>query len=145
MNISVVQKILAASPIGMACLLLLVGFLGCSQDLTPWPNRTGDFAQVAAGRGMAMSWGVVFEIENVVGDESQQTNEGTFGDETETSDARHKLVLGDFNIELSPAADKKFNLSVNGRKYGQVSRGDQIRIDAEKTVFIFDKLRKPIE
>ena len=127
-----------------AILLLIMSFsMGCgdeSKDPLSWPNTDNDYARNVSNRGLAMSWGVFFDVESTGNETVSTINEGTFGTEEDT-EGTHTLILGDVTIVLSATPGKPINMTVNDRNHGVVKIGNKVKIDSARNVTVNGKPR----
>ena len=124
----------------VASLTILSGCGGETEII--WPNPPEkDWAKLIADRGMAKVWSVDFDVEKVKGETRIETS-GTFGPTPEETQASKEIVFGDVFVTLESTGTKKFNLLVNGKKYGVVKGGNQVLIDEDRKVFVNKERRQ---
>ncbi len=126
--------------LSMIALASIVFFFGCGTS-PEWPSSEGDYARVAAERGLASIWGVNFVIEKTVGEEAEFEVTGTLGEEPGDADAQANLRLGGVVIRLETTETKHFALVVDERPMGKVVRGNRVVISDDRQVFVNNKPR----
>ncbi len=136
-----------AYPIRASWFVLAVScaFFGCGGDeIQQWPDNSKDYHRIVAKRGMARVWEVLVSIENVPDVEIQYSDEGTYGTEPGTADATATLQMADVTLQLKAASGQnEFDLIVNSKNMGKIRPGNRLRIAADRTVLVNDKLREP--
>ena len=114
---------------------------GCGAK-NEWPSSQGDYLRVEADRGLAMQWGVVFDLEKA-GEETATTEQsGTLGVTPEESNAEKEIRLGNVRIVLKADGQKDLELSINDQSYGRVRIGNQVKITPEREIYVNNELRK---
>ena len=124
------------------CSILLLGCGGGSAS--NWPsNPQHDWIKNVNGRGMANVWGVIFDIEKFEGDFSINPK-GEFGENHEDTDAENDIFFGNISIHLETTGERFFTLEVNGKQYGNVRRGDRVKVDKDRDVAINNEYREGV-
>jgi len=120
---------------------------GCSISGVRVESANGDSTGVSGGRGEATIAGVKVEVEGLRETQSG-INSGVKitenADGATEVDTRH-VRLGEVKLTFVRIDDGPLWVSIEGREYGEVKEGDEIRIDDQRNVTINGQARKPIQ
>ena len=124
-------------------ILSVVLFFGCGGTTATWPsNPENDWVKEVQKRGMGNVWGDEFKVEGMEGETSINPG-GTFGETPEETEAWNDIFFGKTAIKLETTGKKNFKLSINGKKYGIVEKGDEVIVDEDKKVWVNERSREP--
>jgi hypothetical protein len=123
---------------------LILALVGCGEKKTStYPPTDGDFVKNSDGRGTAQVWGMHFDVVDTVGNTAGSEFEGGLHSDTEQTDGRIKITLGDdVNIRLEKVHGSPITFKLNGKMYGALEVGDRVLIDKERNVKVNDTARQ---
>lgn len=86
----------------------------------------------------------IFEVTEPVGGSAGSEFDGMLHSDAEQTDARHCFNLGDdVSIRLEKVPGRPITFQMNGRRYGTLEVGDQVRIDRDRQVIVNGAMRQP--
>ena len=133
------RAVLAWSLLAVAGFMSLAGCGGADE----WPSSVGDYAQIKAGRGLAMQWGVQFDVEQTEGDTVAVNQTGSLGTTPEESAAEKEIQLGNVTITLKADGQQDLELLVNQKSYGRIRIGNKVKVSPDRVVSVNKKERAP--
>ena len=111
----------------LATLAVLICFLsGC------WLKPSSSTSAFTIG-------GISFTVQDAGGTSSSKTTSSTGRDGT--SQTTHQLHLGDLTIDLGEEVDGAMPMTVDGKPYGTLQKGDAVVIDADRTITVNGQVR----
>ena len=93
------------------------------------------------GKGTAEVWGVSFVVENPGGNAAGGST--IVNASNGHNDSRMELTLGDVVVQLARINEGPVSCTINDVDYGELSEGDDVKIDAERNVTVNGEARTP--
>ena len=96
------------------------------------------------GTAVGQVYGVMIHVAETNGGGVSTTNTIRNSSTQGVSDAKQTIKVGDVTITLEKGDGDLIVLNVNGMDYGQIQTGNELFIDAERTVTVNGELRSAL-
>ena len=108
-------------------------------------GQSDSYAVNVNQRGLAKAAGVTFEIFKPGNGTASIRQSSKSSEGPPTPQSQHQIQLGNVEIILKTNQLRIVTLSINGRIFGAVEKGDHVVIDEAREVTINGQVRKPVE